>query len=242
MKRHDLSSMFPDMQRDAFAKLVSDIAANGLLDPIIIWNGEVVDGWHRYQACLKAGVEPRFVEFDGDDRKALAMVVSRNARRRHLSDGAIADVTKLVLGWHEAAAGRGGDRRTKGSTDTLITSADIAEASGLSLSTVKRHTSIEQKAPGLLPMVRSGEIGLATAARIAESVPVELLEAPTKTQVNALAHAMSERPQARCTALLRAAREFRSQWEALTLLPQSAETESALHEAMFHIRQCRAPN
>jgi ParB-like chromosome segregation protein Spo0J len=238
MKRHDLSSMFPEMLADDFAKLVADIKTNGLLDPIITWRGEIVDGWHRYKACGEASVDPRFVEFDGDDHKALAMVVSRNARRRHLTEAAIVGITKRVLGWHEAAAGRGGNRRIKGAVAPLVTHEAVAAIAGVSRDTVKRHTAIEKKSPALLQMVERGDIGLASAARIVETG--EVLAAPTKAEIAALAHALSERPQARCSALLKAARDFRDQWQSLLLTSQTDEIASAMHEAMFLIRQCRA--
>ncbi len=237
--------MFPDMSPDDLAKLAADIKANGLLDPIVVWRGEIVDGWHRYQACAKAGVEPRFVEFSGNDRNALAMVVSRNARRRHLSEAAVVGVTKRVLCWHESAAGHGGARGNqhlggKVSGDTL-TASDVASAGGVSVATVKRHSAIEQRSPALLAMAERGDIGLQTAERISQTASAEVLQAPTRAQIIALAHALSERPQARCAALLKAARDFRDEWRALAQLPQTPEVIESLHEAKFHIRQCRAP-
>jgi hypothetical protein len=51
----------------------------------MLYQGKVLDGCHRYKACLKAGIEPRFEEFKGDDAAAAAFVVSKNIRRRHLT-------------------------------------------------------------------------------------------------------------------------------------------------------------
>ena len=61
----DLARIFPDMPPENFAPLVASIQEDGLMDPITIWRGEVIDGRHRYAACAEAGVERRF-EYLGD--------------------------------------------------------------------------------------------------------------------------------------------------------------------------------
>jgi ParB-like chromosome segregation protein Spo0J len=76
---------FPPMEDDEFAALVADIKANGLLEPIVLYQDKILDGCHRHKACLKTGVEPRFEEFKGDDAAATAFVISANIRRRHLT-------------------------------------------------------------------------------------------------------------------------------------------------------------
>ena len=50
-----LACLFPDMDGDAFARLVRNIREEGLMEPIAVWRGQVVDGRHRYRACLEAG-------------------------------------------------------------------------------------------------------------------------------------------------------------------------------------------
>jgi hypothetical protein len=42
---------------------------------------------NRLLACEKAGVEPRYETFDGDDAGALALVISLNVQRRELTPG-----------------------------------------------------------------------------------------------------------------------------------------------------------
>ena len=62
----DLVLLGPVMSRDEFAALVASIRALGLLDPIVVWRGEIIDGRHRFLACIKAGVEPRFEHLPED--------------------------------------------------------------------------------------------------------------------------------------------------------------------------------
>ena len=56
----DLARVFPDMPPGDFARLVASIQEDGLMDPITVWRGQVIDGRHRYAACAEAGVERRF--------------------------------------------------------------------------------------------------------------------------------------------------------------------------------------
>ena len=59
MKQHPLSAAFPAMDAEEFSELVEDVRKNGLRTPILIMDGMVLDGWHRYTACRAAGMTPR---------------------------------------------------------------------------------------------------------------------------------------------------------------------------------------
>ena len=99
-EQHPLSAIFPAMTAADFAQLRADIAANGLRQPIIIYDGQVLDGWHRYRACSETGTEILAEAFTGDDRAAQDFVLSANLARRHLttSDRAIIAAKLATLG------------------------------------------------------------------------------------------------------------------------------------------------
>ena len=48
--RHDLSSYWPDMADEDFLALKESIGYSGLLEPITLFEGQILDGWHRYNA------------------------------------------------------------------------------------------------------------------------------------------------------------------------------------------------
>lgn len=81
---HPAATIFPEMSAAEIDALALDIAAHGLRDPIVIYDGQVLDGRHRQRACAEAGVEPRYVEWDGNGTPE-AFVLSKNLHRRHLS-------------------------------------------------------------------------------------------------------------------------------------------------------------
>jgi hypothetical protein len=58
---HPAAALFPMLGEDELQKLADDIRANGLLEPIVLYEGKVLDGRNRLQACKRAGVEPKFV-------------------------------------------------------------------------------------------------------------------------------------------------------------------------------------
>ena len=53
-ERHELSGYWKDMEADDFAELVMDVSLHGIHQPIVIYGGQVLDGWHRYLAGRQA--------------------------------------------------------------------------------------------------------------------------------------------------------------------------------------------
>ena len=63
-----LAYLFPALTEAQFEGLVTSIRERGLLEEIAVWRGEIIDGRHRYLACIRAGVEPRFKHLADDVR------------------------------------------------------------------------------------------------------------------------------------------------------------------------------
>ena len=82
---HPICAALPEMEAADFAQLVKDIQQNGLQEPIMLFKGRILDGRHRWRACLEAGIEPDFEEFSGTDDDAVAWVIAKNIHRRHLT-------------------------------------------------------------------------------------------------------------------------------------------------------------
>src|SRR5262245_29218327 len=88
---HEAAAIFPPLEGDAFKQLKKDIkACGGLLQPIKLYQGKIVDGRNRYQACKELGIEPETEELDDPQGEEgidlLAYVVSANLHRRHLDE------------------------------------------------------------------------------------------------------------------------------------------------------------
>jgi ParB-like chromosome segregation protein Spo0J len=82
---HPFAKDFPPIEADELDRLIADIKANGLQQPITLYQGKILDGNNRQRACIRAAVAPKYWEFPGKDAQAQAYVVSANIHRRHLT-------------------------------------------------------------------------------------------------------------------------------------------------------------
>jgi hypothetical protein len=93
---HPAAEVFPLMSDEALDSLAASIKAYGLWRPVVLIHGKILDGRNRYLACLKAGVEPKFKDYEGpDDIDSLCGYVAiENLDRRDLTPSARALVAR----------------------------------------------------------------------------------------------------------------------------------------------------
>lgn len=84
---HDICTWLP-YKPETIDDIAHDIAHNGYREdrPIMLFEGKILDGRHRYEAALKVGVEPTYVNFNGTEQEAIDYVTSENVNRRHLNN------------------------------------------------------------------------------------------------------------------------------------------------------------
>ena len=87
-KFHPITEIWPMMAPKEFKALVESIRKHGLQNPIWLHpdDDSIIDGRNRYNACLEAGVEPKFYHWNGEG-ELLDFVVAQNEHRRHLDTG-----------------------------------------------------------------------------------------------------------------------------------------------------------
>jgi len=96
---HPLCTLFPAMDSETFRAFVADIADNGLREPIVTLEGQVLDGRNRQAACAELGLVADLVEYDGAD--PLAFVLSKNLARRHLDASQRAMIAARLVTWQK---------------------------------------------------------------------------------------------------------------------------------------------
>lgn len=172
---HEASIVFPLMDGAELRTLVEDIKSQGLIEPITLYDGKVLDGRNRLRACELAKVKPRFVEWDGGGSTPTEWVVSMNLHRRHLTTAQRAALALDLLPRLEEEAkdrqrlsqGRG----VKGSpeTDDLKGRSDeqAADLVGVGRSTVANAKAIQQRdeTGEVVDAMRAGDLNVAQAAR-----------------------------------------------------------------------------
>ena len=176
---HPLCTLFPRVTGAEFDGLVADIKANGLRQPIVLHGGMILDGGNRYRACVEAGVEPVFQEFQGDN--LVSFVLSANLHRRHLSAGQQAAIVASAQDWAKAqVVGNPAFKQAEQwcNVAPLQTVSDRAAQSGASVRTQKMADKVAKADPELAKKVAHGEISLPKAV---EKVAPKLATKPSKT-------------------------------------------------------------
>ncbi len=179
MEAHDISSLFPLMSDEELRALTEDIRKNGLLEPIEVYEGKILDGRNRLKACQLAGVEARFVDWKGAG-SPVAYVVSKNLYRRHLTSDQRATIAVDMLPHLEEEAkkrqaegvklgGRGHKKENSvvpGTTEFIGRSRDqVARAAGVRCCKVSEAKRVKNESPDLFNKVRAGEKTLTQAKR-----------------------------------------------------------------------------
>jgi transposase len=97
LEPHPFSALFPPISDEDFGKLAADIKLNGLHQPIVRYQGKILDGNNRYRACELVRIAPKFADFNGDDAQARNYVISANIHRRHLSPDQRREIIATLL-------------------------------------------------------------------------------------------------------------------------------------------------
>ena len=85
MTTHPVAELFPMMTPAELNEMAESIKKEGLLQSCVRQGDVLLDGRNRIEACRIAGVQPRFVEYEGDS--PVAFIISVNLSRRHLEKG-----------------------------------------------------------------------------------------------------------------------------------------------------------
>lgn len=159
---HPLAELFPLFADAELDELAADIKAHGQRDPIIMTQGmdAILDGRNRYRACLKIGVQPRFEPYEGEEAGMLDFVVSRNLRRRHLTES-----QRAMIAADLASMKRGDNQHASKEATSQAKAAQLMNASRPS---VQRAAKVKANGdPGLREAVLAGELSVSGAAVIA---------------------------------------------------------------------------
>lgn len=155
---HPICQIIPLMNHDDINRLAEDIVQNGLLEPIVLYEGKILDGRHRYEACARCGVTPRFVDFDGSD--PIQFVLSHNIARRHLTPSQLAMVAARVANMRQG-------ERTDIAQICAKSQSDAAKEVGVSRRSVQTARKvINSGKDDLVDAVDAGKLTVSAAAEI----------------------------------------------------------------------------
>lgn len=189
MKKHALN-IFPEANEEDFNRLLEDIRNNGFdqSQPVIIYDGAILDGWNRYRACQAIGISPAIKTFDGDQSAALQLVMRTN-KRRNLNKGQWAtiaveaeDVLKVLANEAEKRKKElSGTRSNPGEVkqffaepaDERTTAHKAAELFNTNRTYVNQAAKVKSEAPEAFERVKAGKMTLQDAMKEVARKPTE---------------------------------------------------------------------
>lgn len=167
MQFHRYSEIFPLLDGDELNQLAEDIESNGQKSPIVIYEGQILDGRNRFRACAIAGIAADFEDYTGDD--ALGHVISLNLHRRHLSTSQRAMVAANIANMQR------GDNQHTAFAATSQTNA--GKLLNVSADSIQRANKVRNDGvPELVEAVTQGDISVNEASKIADLSPEEQRE------------------------------------------------------------------
>jgi len=215
LKPHPAAEIFPLMTGAHFDALVADIKQNGQREPIIIYNDTILDGRHRYKACLQLGIDPVTTAWEPKGTPE-AFVISKNLHRRHLNESQRAMIAKKL-----ARLELGDNQHAQICAPSQDQAADLLKVSRRTV----QHAAVvlDRAAPEMVQAVELGKIPVSTAAQLAhlpKARQCEIASAGRKTAAKVAKQVRMRRQASRSDSDRRASvrvvldREFQAEAEA----------------------------
>lgn len=177
----DFRSLIPPLTDDEYMRLERSIIAEGVRDPIITWNGTIVDGHNRYRICQEHGIAFKTAEIVfGSKDAAKIWIIENQFGRRNLNSYQKSVLALQLEPLYAAEAkkrqqesgGNRGNQYTGGKVAVsqisveppIRTDERLAQVAGVSRDTIRKVKVIEAEAAGgnetaiaARDAVRSGE-------------------------------------------------------------------------------------
>lgn len=96
LEPHELSLIPPDLTPEEDHALGESLAKNGQIQDIVIYEGKILDGKHKYRHLIRLGIEPRFKEFIPNGVATAEDFVLAQLEGRHLTVGQRACVAAII--------------------------------------------------------------------------------------------------------------------------------------------------
>ena len=179
----EFKALIPPLSQEEYDQLEQNILhARKCYDPIVIWNGKLLEGFHRFKICIKHGIEFQIVEMDFESREeAKLWMLNNQLARRNLNEAQRIEVVLkkeevLRLRAKKKQSKGGGDKKSAGSLLPKMEKPQIprvhvqetmAAEAKVSKGTLHNYTEVKEHAnPALLAAVQSGEVKIGTAHRM----------------------------------------------------------------------------
>ena len=161
--QHPLSAAFPAMQDDEYQSLKDSIVEIGVQNAITLYEGMVLDGWHRFNAANEAGMACPAVELGDIDPRDF--VLAQNKARRNLTRSQRADSVTAVHQWRPSHR----EKKQEVTSTLSKTNAELAAIAGVSVKTIQQAKAVHAGAvQAVQDAVKTGAVTVEVAAAVAK--------------------------------------------------------------------------
>ena len=180
----EFKKLIPPLSRKEYQQLEENLLDDGCRDPIIIWNGVIVDGHNRYEICMKHKIPFAIIEKNFTCREeAIAWICANQLGRRNVSEetrkyliGKQYETTKITSRIKNPQGKNQYYRTNRGTFDhrpnqypsKCSTANEIAKANRIARGTVEKYAiysravdTIAEKDPEIVPKILSGQYKIA---------------------------------------------------------------------------------
>ena len=85
--KEEFKKLIPALTAEEFKQLEENILKDGIRDPLVLWNGYLIDGHNRYQIAFKHGLEYKTIDKEFKDQSEVKeWMINNQFGRRNLSN------------------------------------------------------------------------------------------------------------------------------------------------------------
>ena len=177
----EFKGLIPPLGKEEYSQLEANILADGCREPLVVWNGTLIDGHNRFEICTKHGIEFKTKQMSFESKAHARIWMRDNQKgRRNLSTawlielelGKKADLMEIGKVNQSQA---GGDKKSTMAKSLvsqndrsdhvapISTRTEIAKAANVSTGQVGMAEQVKKKAPDLWEKAKQGEVSISSA-------------------------------------------------------------------------------
>ena len=203
--------LLPALDRETYALLEENLLENGCRDPIVTWNGILIDGHNRYEICTRHGIPFDVASRDFDSREdVLIWIISTQVSRRNLTGIQLSYFRGLHYMADKVATKNPGGKNqytelfhhSDGKPKVLSTARRLGEQYRVSSSTIERDAkvaeaidAIGETSPDAKRKILSGEVSLSKKDlhKLSTGTQQDILEVAAKVEEGTFVRRQTEK-------------------------------------------------
>ena len=201
----EFKTLIPPLSPKEYEQLEANIITDGCREPIVIWNGYIIDGHNRYEICKKHHIGYKVKEMSFESREeAVVWICTNQLGRRNIAEETrkyligiqyetekVINKKKNAMGRNQYSSGASQDTTEHPLNTGVRTAQRIADENHISSGTVQKYgiyakslDIIEEKCPDLVSKILSGKY------KISHESVCELAK-KTSDELKKISHKMS---------------------------------------------------